>query len=156
MWEMDCRSPEATRAFAAALGRVAQPGTVVALVGELGAGKTTFAQGVAQGLGVTEPVVSPTFVLMSEIPGPTPLLHADVYRLSAAELPGIGLEEALESWPGVALVEWADRFAHLLPADHLRVALEVRGEGRAVAVTATGPFHHALCARWQAEVRRGR
>ncbi len=137
-----------TRAFGERLGRAVFPGAVLALVGDLGAGKTLLAQGVGQGLGVLGPVTSPTFILARlHEGGRLPMLHADLYRLSdeeEAEL--IGLPDALAG-DGVSLVEWADRLQQLLPADHLRVELAwIPGapERRVLTVAATGPLHSVL------------
>ena len=151
MWNVICATNEDTQALGSLLGLCATSGSVVALVGDLGAGKTSFAQGVGVGLGVAQPVVSPTFVLVAEYPdGRLPLLHADTYRLEAGELEGTGLEESLEQWPGIALVEWADRFPEVLPGDHLVVRLNYEGAGRAVSISATGPEHQILLDRWRA------
>ena len=149
MWTLVSPDPDTTRALGRTLGRVAGAGVVVALVGDLGAGKTCFAQGVGQGLEVADAVVSPTFVLIAEHEGRLPLLHADAYRLAAHELPGLGLEEAIEGWPGVALVEWADRFPEVLPCDRLEVHLTEAPEGRRVAIAATGPLHDAVLEVWR-------
>ena len=153
MWSIGTSSVEETRALGKALGACADVGTVVALVGELGAGKTCFCQGVGAGLGILQPVLSPTFVLIAEYPGGRlPLLHADNYRLRPGEEEGIGLEERLEQWPGVALVEWADRFDQLLPEDHLRVVIAHAGVDRTVSVRGTGPKHAALLDTWRCAV----
>jgi tRNA threonylcarbamoyladenosine biosynthesis protein TsaE len=144
MWQTHARTADDTRALGEALGKRAFQGTVVALEGDLGAGKTVFAKGVGAGLGVTTRVTSPTFVLVqAHEGGRLPLWHADLYRLGdSSELDAVGLPEVLGD--GVVLVEWADRFPELLPADHLRVQLVEEGEGRRVTVTATGPRHAAL------------
>lgn len=138
-------SVDETRALGRALGAVAPPGAVVALTGDLGAGKTAFAQGFAAGLGVTGHVQSPTFVVAQDHPdGRLPLVHADLYRVeSAAELEQVGLEDRLDGRT-VVLVEWADRFPELLPEDHLAVHLTLRPEGRQIGLTAGGP----QSARW--------
>jgi len=141
-------SPEQTLALGERIGAAATAGTVVALLGDLGVGKTLLAQGVGRGLGVPGLVTSPTFVLMRvHDGGRLVLFHADVYRLcddEEAEL--IGLPEALEA-DGIALVEWADRLPGLLPDDHLRVELcwlPGRIDQREVRLEATGPGHAAL------------
>ncbi|HSN78710.1 MAG TPA: tRNA (adenosine(37)-N6)-threonylcarbamoyltransferase complex ATPase subunit type 1 TsaE [Anaerolineae bacterium] len=117
-----------TEALGAALGRLLQPGDVLALVGDLGAGKTCLARGVARGLGIDEPVTSPTFILVAEYSSAAgfPLYHADCYRLeqAAAEAQAIGLDELLLD-DGVAIVEWAERIEAMLPTDHLRITIEV-------------------------------
>jgi tRNA threonylcarbamoyladenosine biosynthesis protein TsaE len=115
-----------TEALGATLGRLMQPGDVLALVGDLGAGKTCLARGVARGLDIDEPVTSPTFILVAEYSAAAgfPLYHADCYRLeqAEAEAQAIGLDELLLD-DGVAIVEWAERIEALLPADHLRITL---------------------------------
>jgi len=116
-------SVEATRTFAATLSGVAEPGDLVVLAGEMGVGKTAFAQGFAAGLGVTEPVTSPTFTLVRHYEGRLPLHHLDVYRLERmAEIVDLGLPELLDG-PGVSLIEWGDVVASALPGDFLEVRL---------------------------------
>lgn len=134
-------SPDATRALAAALSELVEAGDVVVLVGEMGAGKTTFAKGFAAGLGVTEPVTSPTFTLVRHYRGRLPLHHVDVYRLErTSEVLDLGLGELLESG-AVTLVEWGDVVLPLLPADHLEVRLSFSPpteEARRIEVHARG------------------
>ena len=149
MWQVISQSPSQTQALGEALGASAEAGTIVALSGDLGAGKTCFSQGVGEGLHVDEDIVSPTFVLVVEYEGRLPLLHADVYRLEAGEAEGIGLEESLDGWPGVALVEWAERFPEVLPHDHLSVRLGIDGDSRIIEVFANGPTSEAALVRWQ-------
>lgn len=138
-------SAEHTRALGAALGRAARPGTVIALQGELGAGKTVLAKGVGEGLGVATRVQSPTFILVqAHGGGRLPFWHADLYRLGeAGELVHLGLDELLEGG-GVVVIEWADRFPEVLPADRLEVRLSGEGDRRTVVLRATGPRHRAL------------
>ncbi|HUZ10607.1 MAG TPA: tRNA (adenosine(37)-N6)-threonylcarbamoyltransferase complex ATPase subunit type 1 TsaE [Acidimicrobiales bacterium] len=124
---------DATRALAASLAPVCRVGDVVLLVGGLGAGKTTFAQGFARGLGVAGPVTSPTFTLVRQYPcalgGIRQLLHADVYRLeSTAEVADLGLAELVED-DGVALVEWGDAAAPVLGDSSLTVTLRAEPSG---------------------------
>lgn len=139
-----CPDVAATRALGEALGRAATPGTVVALDGELGAGKTVLAKGVGAGLEVTTRVTSPTFVLVAVHEGRLPLWHADLYRLGDdSELDVLGLEDAAD---GVLLVEWASRFPDVLPTDHLEVHLGIDGEAREIALFAHGPRSAALLA----------
>lgn len=145
---MDCASPPEMFQLGERLGRVAPPGTVLALVGDLGAGKTVLVQGLACGLGVTSVVASPTFVLlMLYETGRLPLVHADLYRIGCAEeVEGLGLLECFES-QGVVAVEWADRAMEVFPSDHLLVEISwVPGapEGRRVVLQATGPRHEDL------------
>ncbi len=126
-------STEETEALGQALGRLLQPGDVVALIGELGAGKTCLTRGIARGLGIDEPVTSPTFILVAEYRTAAgfPLYHADCYRLTDAshEAQDIGLDELLLD-DGVAVVEWAERIEPLLPPDHLRITLAVLDDTR--------------------------
>ena len=155
MWTMELRDAADTHRAGEALSRAAQGPTVVALVGDLGAGKTCFAQGVGAGLLVEQPIVSPTFVLVAQYEGRLDLLHADIYRLEPHELPSIGLEETIEDWPGVVLVEWADRCPGLLPQDHLRVVIEHQPEGRKLTAQAMGPRHAEVLQRWVTEAQGG-
>jgi tRNA threonylcarbamoyladenosine biosynthesis protein TsaE len=123
MIEVVSRSPQETRRIGALLGPLLRPGDVVLLEGPLGAGKTVFAQGIAAGLGVDDPLTSPTFTLIHEHVGRLPLYHIDLYRLSGApEAGAIGLEEYLGG-DGAAVVEWPDRATTLLPAERLVVGL---------------------------------
>ncbi len=156
MWTLSTASADQTRALGWALAQVASKGIVVALVGDLGAGKTCLAQGVGQGLGVVEAVVSPTFILVAEYEGGRlPLLHADGYRLRPQEVEGIGLEEQLESWPGLALIEWADRVDQALPLDHLRVVFTIHGDARRLQISATGPRSEQVLSAWMARFEGG-
>jgi tRNA threonylcarbamoyladenosine biosynthesis protein TsaE len=140
-----------TRRLAAQLGRLAHAGQVIALVGELGAGKTCFVQGLARGLGVppSERVASPTFNIVLEHRGRLPLYHIDLYRLAGAdELGELGLESYLHG-EGVCAVEWMDRFPQLAPADHLEVRLAVEGpRARRLTALPHGPRSAALAAAW--------
>ena len=117
-------SADATRTLAAALGPLLEPGDVVALVGDLGAGKTVFAQGVARGLGVRGPVTSPTFTIVQEYEGRLPVAHVDVYRLDRVQdLYDLGFDELIDDGR-VTIVEWGDLIAQALPADHLIVRID--------------------------------
>jgi tRNA threonylcarbamoyladenosine biosynthesis protein TsaE len=121
-------SAEATQRLAAALARVASPGDLLCLWGELGAGKTAFAKGFGRGLGVTTTISSPTFVLMAEHAGRLPLFHLDLYRLSgAADAWAGGLIDDRQA-AGVTLVEWPDRFGPALPASRVDVRIDGLGD----------------------------
>ncbi|MEM9352085.1 MAG: tRNA (adenosine(37)-N6)-threonylcarbamoyltransferase complex ATPase subunit type 1 TsaE [Planctomycetota bacterium] len=141
-FEFNARSEADTDRLGAAFAAVLQPSTVVALIGTLGAGKTRFVQAVAQALGVpADEVTSPTFVLVNEYPqARLPVYHFDAYRLrDDDEFQELGPDEYFQSG-GVAFVEWADRVAASLPADHVRVDIEPQENGdRTFAVTGAGP-----------------
>jgi tRNA threonylcarbamoyladenosine biosynthesis protein TsaE len=148
--EIDLPSPDATAAFGRRLASLLFPGAVVALVGPLGAGKTFLVRAVAEGLGLADgrAVSSPTFVLIQEYDARLPLYHFDAYRLrGAGEFSDLGAHEYFEG-RGVSLVEWADRVEACLPAEHLRVTLDVRGEtARHGTVTSHGERYAALVQR---------
>ena len=128
------------------LGRAARAGDVFALWGELGAGKTVLARGVAAGLGIdAEEVTSPTFIILHEhASGRMPLFHLDLYRLAQPDLGTTGWEEVLDGG-GVTVIEWPERAGDLLPADRLDVRLEHIAESkRRVVLEATGPRSREL------------
>ena len=135
-------SAEETRSLASNLGAVLRPGDTLCLIGDLGAGKTTFTQGLALGLGLSpdEPVNSPTFMLLAEhVGGRIPLFHFDVYRLpDSSALYDLAFDEYL-SGDGVVVIEWADRITDALPPDRLDIALDaVSYDTRQITVTARG------------------
>jgi tRNA threonylcarbamoyladenosine biosynthesis protein TsaE len=133
-------SVDDTRSLGAALAELARPGDVLVLAGDLGTGKTALAQGFAAGLGVTEQVTSPTFILARSYEGRLRLHHLDVYRLDhLQEAEDLGLAELVDD-RGVTLVEWGDVIAPTLPPEHLEVRLAY-GEGtddRIVRMAAAG------------------
>ena len=125
-------SVDATRALGLALGRTARAGDVLWLEGDLGAGKTSLAQGIAAGLGIEEPVTSPTFALVHEHEaGRIPLVHLDLYRLEAARQAPPDLEEAWDRPDALVLVEWPGRLEAALPPG-LVLSLVWREDGRDV------------------------
>jgi tRNA threonylcarbamoyladenosine biosynthesis protein TsaE len=130
-----------TLALAERVGGLLRGGDVLALSGELGAGKTVFAKGVARALGVRDAVVSPTFTVVREYPGTLRFVHVDVYRLDRVqELHDVGWDDALDG-DSVALVEWGDRVGALLPVDRLEVRIEPGDDDddRTVTFVPTGP-----------------
>ncbi len=143
------RGADETRTLAEALGRRLCAGDVLCLLGDLGAGKTTFTQGLALGLGhpPEEPVRSPTFTLLAEHPGGRlPLFHFDVYRLTdSSGLVELAFDEYLELG-GVVVIEWADRVADALPADRLDIALTPGDapDGRDIVMTPRGAWAREL------------
>jgi len=139
---------QSTERLGAALAVVLAPGTVVALIGTLGAGKTRLVQAVATALGVPPAsVTSPTFVLVNEYrQGRLPVFHFDTYRLKDDdEFMALGPEEYFDS-DGITFVEWADRVEHLLPEDRLEIELEVTGDTsrRATLVGTTDQLDRTL------------
>jgi tRNA threonylcarbamoyladenosine biosynthesis protein TsaE len=137
------------QALGEAIGALLQPGDVVALTGDLGAGKTTFVQGAARGLGVDgDQVTSPTFTLVKEYRGRFPVYHLDVYRLDRIqEVIDLGFEELLDP-DGVTFVEWGDAIEGLLPEDHLELSLRTASDNdtRTAAVSAAG---RGWAGRWE-------
>jgi tRNA threonylcarbamoyladenosine biosynthesis protein TsaE len=117
-------NPAQTEALGSGIGELLRPGDVVVLTGDLGTGKTTFVKGAARGLGVSEPVTSPTFAIVQEYDGRYPVAHVDVYRLvRIQELHDFGFEELLEE--RIVLIEWGESIARVLPADRLEVRFAV-------------------------------
>lgn len=155
-----CAGIEATRAASIALARVVgAPGLVLSLIGPLGAGKTTFVKGLAEGLGIDPTgVSSPTFVIASQYESPhgRRLAHVDLYRLgSAAELDDVGFLDLLE--PGsVVAVEWGDRLPGALPRDRLELRIDReagREESRSFHASATGEGSQRVLEAWEARFR---
>lgn len=140
-WEFVAGDEQATERLGAALARALEPGTILALNGELGSGKTRLVQAVAVALGVPrEAVTSPTFVLIQEYAGRLPVFHFDTYRLNDLdEFLELGADELFES-DGVCLIEWAQRVEELLPADRVDVAIRAEGpDVRRFLFSAQGP-----------------
>lgn len=128
MRTVETHSPEETWSLAAEIAAGLEPGTVIALHGDLGAGKTCFIQGLAAALEIDEPITSPTYTLIGEYEGRLPLHHIDLYRLSGpAEALGLGLEEYFDV-NGITAIEWAERAEGLLPPDllHIRISADER------------------------------
>jgi len=143
------KAADATQDLGAAIAELARPGDVLLLAGELGAGKTALVQGFGRGLGITEGIISPTFMLARQHEGGRLVLHhIDVYRLEQMhEIFDVGLPELLDDG-GVTVIEWGDAIAPALPADFLEVRLRF-GEGdddRVIEVRTVGP-------RWSARTR---
>lgn len=126
MRTVETNSPEETWELAAELAGELEAGTVIALHGDLGAGKTCFIQGFAAALGIDEPITSPTYTLIGEYEGRLPLHHIDLYRLSGPEEAlGIGLEEYFDDH-GITAIEWAERAEGILPDNLLHI--EIRAD----------------------------
>lgn len=129
----------ATQALGVDFGRSLVRGSTILLMGELGSGKTTFTQGLAQGLGITDSIVSPTFTIINEyFSGRLPLYHLDLYRLSLGEVSELNLDSywlGIESEPGIMAIEWAERLPYL-PPEYLRIELSYdRTEGRIAKIS---------------------
>ena len=124
----ESRSPEETQRIGEALAACLGPGDVVACIGELGAGKTCFLQGLLRGLGGSEPATSPTFVLINQYQGRLPVYHLDAYRTeSLREILDLGVEEII--WgDGVTIIEWAEKLLSLLPGHTIVVRISGLGE----------------------------
>lgn len=121
-------SPAQTEDLGARLGRLLQAGDVVALSGDLGAGKTVLARGIARGAGATGYVASPTFTLIREYHGTPPVYHVDLYRLDRPEqLDDLGLDMVFDG-SGIVVIEWAEHAASWLPDDHLWITIRF-GDG---------------------------
>lgn len=115
------KDPEETFTLGERLAAYLPPGTAIALTGELGAGKTLFAKGIAKGLKVLDQVTSPTFTIINEYQGLVPLFHIDAYRLEEdSEIDELGLDEYFNS-SGITLIEWPERIKKYLPMSYLRI-----------------------------------
>ncbi|MFI5393407.1 MAG: tRNA (adenosine(37)-N6)-threonylcarbamoyltransferase complex ATPase subunit type 1 TsaE [Myxococcota bacterium] len=140
--ELRARTAEDTREVGEAMSASLRARDAVVLTGELGAGKTTFVQGVARGLGIEDQVSSPTFTLVKEYRGILDIAHVDVYRLERVQdVVDLGLDE-LGDGEGVLLVEWGDAVEDLLPDERLRVELtteDLVSDARRLRVSALGP-----------------
>jgi tRNA threonylcarbamoyladenosine biosynthesis protein TsaE len=132
---------EATFGLGLELGQTLQAGAVILLEGDLGAGKTSLVQGLGAGLGIAEPVDSPTFTLINEyLDGRVPLYHMDLYRLegdAARQLYPELYWEGEEFVPGIVAIEWAERLSYL-PSHYLRIGLEHHGDGRQANLQVVG------------------
>lgn len=148
-------SVEQTQAYAAALANLVEPADVIALDGDLGAGKTHFTQGFAAGLGIQAEVVSPTFTLMQAYEeGEIPLYHFDLYRLEDPyELEDIAFYEYVEA-DGVSVVEWACKFPDELPEDRLSIYISVVDEcTRTLEASASGARSEELLEQWSTALK---
>ncbi len=149
--ELRSATADETRAIGRALADVFRAGDTGILTGELGAGKTTLVQGIAQGLGSEDPVASPTFTLVREYGGGRlDMIHADVYRLDRVQdVLDLGLDELLDAGHTILLVEWGDAVGDVLPPERLQVELSEPDPGsdvRRVVLSASGP---SWAERWE-------
>ncbi|MGD0898566.1 MAG: tRNA (adenosine(37)-N6)-threonylcarbamoyltransferase complex ATPase subunit type 1 TsaE [Thermoguttaceae bacterium] len=152
----DAVDERATAALGVALAQLLPPGTTVALVGTLGAGKTRLVQAIAEACGVSRrDVVSPTFVLIQEYHGRRRVCHIDAYRVrDADEFDQLGPDEYFES-DALVLVEWADRVAGSLPRQRVEIRIEVTGDqSRRMEIAAVGPRYESLVERLRSVLAR--
>jgi tRNA threonylcarbamoyladenosine biosynthesis protein TsaE len=143
--ELVSHGADETHAIGFRLGLTAKAGDVILMTGELGTGKTTMAQGIAEGLGVVERPRSPTFVMATEYMGRLPLYHLDLYRVEqAAELSELGLEEYVSS-QGVTVIEWADKAPEMFLSECLWISLNsTNEETRQIKLIANGSRHRTF------------
>ena len=142
--ELKSETPNQTHEFAKRLAELLQPGDVIALEGDLGAGKTTFTKGLAEGLGIKRTVNSPTFTIIKEYKGRLPLYHMDVYRV-ADEDEDLGFVEYFEG-SGVTVVEWAHLIESQLPEDLLTIHLyHGINEARRIVIEPKGKRYEQIC-----------
>jgi tRNA threonylcarbamoyladenosine biosynthesis protein TsaE len=155
--EFFSRSPEQTRRVGMRLGNLLQRGDLICLQGDLGAGKTTLVQGLAQGWGSLDPVSSPTFIIVNiyRRPDEWQLFHMDAYRLdSAPEAAELDLDEMLAQ--GSLLVEWPERVQTILPQDHMWISFEyVAEENRQMVIKAAGARYDDLLAELRQDLFGG-
>ncbi|MGC5328705.1 tRNA (adenosine(37)-N6)-threonylcarbamoyltransferase complex ATPase subunit type 1 TsaE [Brevibacillus sp. SYSU BS000544] len=142
--QISLQTPAETQQLAERMAAYLQPGFVITLEGDLGAGKTTFTQGLAKGLGITQVVNSPTFTIIKEYNGRLPLYHMDVYRVGD-DVDSLGLDEYFFG-DGVCVVEWASLIEDVLPEERLELFITVAGEqNRICRMTPKGKRYEALC-----------
>lgn len=136
-FKLTTTSSAQTKALAKSLALAIKPGTVIALTGELGGGKTTFTQGFIKALGITKPVLSPTFVLMRQYKKKDlHVYHLDLYRLtSTAEIKDLGISDMLRDKQGITIIEWAERAKGLLPKELIKINFKTTGpEAREITI----------------------
>lgn len=146
-------TPEATKQLASTLAPYLHPGDVVVLEGDLGAGKTQFVQGIAEGLGINAAVTSPTFnILLQYAGGRIPLYHFDLYRLEeSAELEDVAFYETLEA-DGVSFIEWGSKFPEAMPFGYLEIRIGIDEEGfRVIKAHALGVRARSILKVWSSD-----
>ena len=149
--ELISHSPEQTQELGKRIGRLAQAGDVILLVGDLGTGKTCLTQGIAWGLDIEEYALSPSFVIMRELYGRLPLYHIDLYRLDRIEESvDLGLDDYLYG-RGVCVVEWAEKALSILPREYLLIEINyISDTGRSFGIKPNGQRYSELVAKlWE-------
>ena len=142
-----------THYVANVLGKLLTTQTAIGLIGDLGAGKTHFVQGIANGMGISQTPTSPTFTILSEYEGEIPLLHGDFYRVTVDDFTNLDLEDIIEEWEGVSIIEWADLFPEQLPVDVLWIKIEIVSENeRSISAWSKSQHLQDLIHKWQGNV----
>jgi len=134
---------EETQKLGEELGRRLSPGSIVALTGQLGSGKTTLVQGIGKGLGIRSFIKSPSFVIIHEYAGSVPLYHFDLYRIAhQEEIIFLGYEDYFYQKKGIVVIEWAEKIGDLLPREYLKIELEIVDlSKRRISLRAYGSFY---------------
>lgn len=146
-------SAEQTQQLGTSIGKLAEPGDIYLLIGELGAGKTCLTQGIAYGLDIQEYTLSPSFVIMRELHGRLALYHMDFYRLdNIAEISDLGLDDYLFG-KGVCVIEWANKGLTVLPEDHLMIKIDYLADNeRSFIIEPKGERYVRMLAKLKAAV----
>lgn len=135
---------ERTREIGSKLGQLLTPKSVICLIGDLGAGKTTMTQSLAKSLEVDDYITSPTFTIVNEYEGRMPLYHFDVYRIgSSEEMYDIGFEEYING-DGVCIIEWANLIEDILPEEYLYIEMNYKETGREMILTPKGEKYEEI------------
>ena len=135
---------EKTREIGSKLGELLTPKSVICLIGDLGAGKTTMTQSLARSLGVDDYITSPTFTIVNEYEGKMPLYHFDVYRIgSSEEMYDIGFDEYIDG-EGVCIIEWANLIEDILPDEYLYIEMNYKETGREMILTPKGEKYEEI------------
>ena len=135
---------EKTREIGSKLGELLTPKSVICLIGDLGAGKTTMTQSLARALGVDDYITSPTFTIVNEYEGKMPLYHFDVYRIgSSEEMYDIGFDEYIDG-EGVCIIEWANLIEDILPDEYLYIEMNYKETGREMILTPRGEKYEEI------------
>ncbi len=137
------QSYEETQKLGEEMGRSLPPGSIVALTGQLGSGKTTLVQGIGKGLGIRCLIKSPSFVIIHEYLGPVPLYHFDLYRITQAEeIISLGYQDYFYQNKGIVVIEWAEKMKDFLPGEYLKIELEIVNlSKRRIVIGAYGSFY---------------
>ena len=135
---------EKTREIGSKLGELLTPKSVICLIGDLGAGKTTMTQSLARALGVDDYITSPTFTIVNQYEGKMPLYHFDVYRIgSSEEMYDIGFDEYIDG-EGVCIIEWANLIEDILPDEYLYIEMNYKETGREMILTPKGEKYEEI------------